>query len=245
MTIEFVEPRVQLASWTTFSVPEDIDGNPLMELDEDSQPGEDLIEFAGRSCYESYHKPNPKTATNAGYLKHIFDQRHLSVVEHSSAGFYVTGISRSLTHELVRHRHFSFSQLSQRYVDSSDVKFVIPPAFLDDPEQITDLGLQAECAIQHYENTVTKEIAKGKTRKQAREAARAGLPNMTETKLVITGNYRSWIEFLIKRDNPAADAEIRRLATLIGAELAVHAPNVFGAVARTHWDDNAAQLPAA
>lgn len=245
MTITFVEPRVQLVSYTAYIPPVDDNGSTLLHPDKTSKPSEDLIEFAGRSCYESYTRPNPKTATNAGYLEHIFDQKHLSVVEHSVAGFYLTGISRALTHELVRHRHFSFSQLSQRYVDSSNVKFVVPPAYLDDPELITEVGLQAECAIQHYENFVAKELDKGKTRKQAREAARAVLPNMAETKLVITGNYRSWIEFLIKRDNPAADAEIQRLARMIGTELATLAPNVFGAEARTHWDDSAAQLPAA
>lgn len=71
-------------------------------------------------------------------------------------------------------------------------------------------------------------------------------PPMTaaETRLVVTGNYRAWIEFLIKRDNPAADAEIQRLAREIGSQLAVHAPNVFGPTARSAWDDSAAQEPA-
>ena len=67
-----------------------------------------------------WSKPNPRTATNAGYLRHIIDVGHFSVLEHASVSFYITGVSRSFTHELIRHRHFSYSQLSQRYVPEHD-----------------------------------------------------------------------------------------------------------------------------
>ena len=77
--------------------------------------GQALAEFAGRACYESWSKPNPATATNAGYLRHILEVGHLSVLEHGTVTMYLRGVSRSLTHELIRHRHFSYSQLSQRY----------------------------------------------------------------------------------------------------------------------------------
>ena len=100
-------PRtVRLIAWTQFEAPSDI------AWDTDADGGQALAEFAGRACYESWHKPNPKTATNAGYLRHILEVGHLSVIEHATATFYITGVSRSLTHELIRHRHFSFSQLS-------------------------------------------------------------------------------------------------------------------------------------
>ena len=88
--------------------------------------GEPLAEFAGRACYQSWTKPNPSTATNAGYLRHILEVGHLSVLEHGSVTFYLTGVSRSLTHELIRHRHFSYSQLSQRYVPGRDAAMVEP-----------------------------------------------------------------------------------------------------------------------
>src|SRR5690606_4189981 len=87
-----------------------------------------LAEFAGRACYQSFHKPNPKTAANHDYLRNILDQGHYSVLEHASATFYVTGVSRAFTHELVRHRHLSFSELSQRFVNVEDVELVEPPA---------------------------------------------------------------------------------------------------------------------
>src|SRR5690554_342524 len=90
-----------------------------------------LAEFAGRSCYQSFHKPNPKTEANQDYLRNILNQGHFSVLEHASATFYVTGVSRALTHELIRHRHLSYSELSQRFVNVEDAEVVIPPALRD------------------------------------------------------------------------------------------------------------------
>ena len=63
-----------------------------------------LAEYGGRACYQSWHRPNPATRENDAYLNHILEEGHLSVMEHGSVTFYVTGISRSLTHELIRHR---------------------------------------------------------------------------------------------------------------------------------------------
>ena len=99
----------------------------------DATGGQALAEFAGRACYQSWSKPIPATATNAGYLDHILQVGHLSVLEHSSATFYITGISRSVTHELIRHRHFSFSQLSQRYLPAAGPEVVEPAVIAADP----------------------------------------------------------------------------------------------------------------
>ena len=198
--------------------------------------GSALAEFAGRSCYESYDRPNARTATNEGYLAHIMEVGHYSVLEHPTVTFYITGISRSLTHELVRHRHFSFSQLSQRFVDSSRAKMVLPPAYEGDDVATQSAVERFVRSLEEYFYDVERMKESGKTRKQIRETARSGLPNETETKMVITGNYRAWIEFLIKRDSPAADAEIARLARTIGEQLAVEVPNVFGVKAREIWN---------
>lgn len=90
--------------------------------------GEALCEVAGRLCYMSFAKPRP--GGNKAYLAHIKEVGHGSVLEHAVWNFVFTGISRSLTHELVRHRAgVGYSQLSQRYVDESDTEFVIPPAY--------------------------------------------------------------------------------------------------------------------
>lgn len=85
-----------------------------------SQDADDLAEQAGRLCYLSWNRPNPATATNKGYLANIIAQGHFSVLEHASATFYIDGVTRNFTHELIRHRHLSFSEVSQRYVDVSE-----------------------------------------------------------------------------------------------------------------------------
>lgn len=245
MTFPIATLDVQKIGVTRFLCPDDESGYPIMNSEVGDRVIEALPEFAGRSCYQSFAKKNPNTHAIGDYLAHLLDQHHYSVLEHSSVSFYIQGVSRALTHELVRHRHFSYSQLSQRYVDSSDVRFVIPPALEGNEIGIAALRRTAVIALGSYNEIVDDLMGKGLKRKQAREAARAALPNMTETKIVVTGNFRAWIEFLVKRDNPAADAEIRRLAAEIGRQLSELAPHIFGSDARERWDDSAAQKPAA
>ena len=92
-----------------------------------------LTETAGRICYMSFAKPRP--GGNAAYLDHIKEVGHGSVLEHAVWNFIFTGVSRTLTHELVRHRAgFGYSQLSQRYVDESVAEYVEPDVIADDPE---------------------------------------------------------------------------------------------------------------
>jgi thymidylate synthase (FAD) len=96
--------------------------------------GEKLSEVAGRTCYMSFGKPRP--GGNKAYLDHIKASGHGSVLEHPVWNFIFTGVSRSLTHELVRHRAgFAYSQLSQRYVDESVCDVVCPPELADEVEQ--------------------------------------------------------------------------------------------------------------
>lgn len=96
---------------------------------------EELAEVAGRVCYRSFFVKRP--GGNKAYIDHVLEVAHNSVIEHAAYNFLLTGISRSLSHELVRHRIASFSQLSQRYVDESDCAFVVPP----------DLRLEVESAL--------------------------------------------------------------------------------------------------
>jgi thymidylate synthase (FAD) len=92
-----------------------------------------LPEIAGRLCYMSFAKPRP--GGNNAYLGHIKEVAHGSVLEHAAWSFIITGVSRSFTHELVRHRAgFGYSQLSQRYVDESVADFVEPDCIADDAE---------------------------------------------------------------------------------------------------------------
>jgi thymidylate synthase (FAD) len=219
---------VQLIAKTEFCPPPDVPWST------GADGGSALVEFAGRACYQSWSKPNPRTATNASYLRHIIDVGHFSVLEHASVSFYITGISRSCTHELVRHRHFSYSQLSQRFVPERDSQVVLPPGIEDDPE-LQELFLKAADASRAaYDELLTRLEAKLADvpnavlrRKQARQAARAVLPNATETRIVVTGNYRAWRHFIAMRASEHADVEIRRLAIECLRQLTEVAPAVF------------------
>jgi thymidylate synthase (FAD) len=200
----------------------------------DADGGPALVEFAGRACYQSWSKPNPRTATNAGYLRHIIDVGHFSVLEHASVSFYITGISRSCTHELIRHRHFSYSQLSQRYVPESDSQVVLPPGMEDDEELQAIFAEAADASRATYQELLARLEAKfadqpnaSLRRKQARQAARAVLPNATETRIVVTGNYRAWRHFIAMRASEQADVEIRRLAIVCLRQLIEVAPQAF------------------
>ena len=225
---EIAPLRVQLIARTDFLAPPDVPWST------DADGGSALVEFAGRACYQSWAKPNPKTATNAGYIKHIIDVGHFSVLEHASVSFYITGISRSCTHELIRHRHFSYSQLSQRYVPEGDSRIVIPPGMEEDPELRRLLTDAADANRAAYARLLAGLEAKFSDqpnatlrRKQARQAARAVLPNATETRIVVTGNYRAWRHFVAQRASEHADVEIRRLAIECLRLLAGVAPAVF------------------
>ncbi|MEU4803354.1 FAD-dependent thymidylate synthase [Actinosynnema sp. NPDC023587] len=223
-----VSPKVQLIAKTEFFPP---DGVPWST---DADGGEALAEFAGRACYQSWTKPNPATATNSGYLKHIIEVGHLSVLEHGSVSFYLTGISRSLTHELIRHRHFSYSQLSQRYVPERNAAMVEPAVIADDPELHEMFLKAAQASVEAY-NDLLKGLEEKFSdvpsatlrRKQARQAARAILPNATETRIVVTGNYRAWRHFIAMRATEAADVEIRALAIECLRQLQKAVANAF------------------
>lgn len=190
-----------------------------------------LAHFAGRSCYQAWNMPNEKTRNNEGYIGNIISQGHFSVLEHASVTFYVEGVSRNLTHELIRHRHLSYSELSQRYIDMKDAVIVIPPAVdalkKDWMEVASKMGRTMSDAIARYDDVVEVLHNNDIKGKKAREAARALLPGGTETKIVVTGNHRAWRDMLHKRYSVHADAEIREFATLVLAELRKLAPATY------------------
>jgi thymidylate synthase (FAD) len=235
---ETVPPGVHLIAKTEFIAPPDVPWST------DADGGQALAEFAGRACYQSWSKPNPATATNAGYLRHILEVNHLSVLEHGTVSFYLTGLSRSLTHELIRHRHFSYSQLSQRYVPERDAAMVEPDVIADDPELHEMFRAATDAAVRAYTELLEglekrfADVPNGTLRrKQARQAARAVLPNATETRIVVTGNYRAWRHFIAMRATEAADVEIRALAVEVLRHLQREVPNVFADFEITALDD--------
>jgi len=212
----------------------------------DSEVAAEVIaETAGRVCYMSFAKPRP--GGNAAYLGHIKDVGHGSVFEHAVWSFIITGVSRSLTHELVRHRAgWAYSQLSQRYVDESVAEYVEPDIIAQDPE-LHAIWLDA---IQHVHNSyvmlaeklnakladpaaataalLPPDADRTLRRKTARQAARSVLPNATETKITVTANARALRHFLEQRGSVHAEPEIRKLANAMLDILVEDAPNLFG-----------------
>jgi thymidylate synthase (FAD) len=198
------------------------------------EAGEKLVEIAGRLCYLSYAKPRP--GGNSAYITHILEVGHGSVLEHAVFNFIVTGVSRSFTHEMVRHRAgWGYSQLSQRFVDESEAAFVEPDAIAEDPE-LHRIWMEAIAACQAAYQALADGLAakfadipdRTLRRKKAREAARSVLPNATETKIFVTGNVRALRHFIEMRGDAAADAEIRKVALAMLRILQAESPNFFG-----------------
>lgn len=222
------KPEVTLVAFTQFEKPADLEWTTDSCVD-----GERLIEFAGRMCYQSWS--NPAGRKNAEYIRNMLDHGHLSVIEHAGASFRIEGISRSLTHELIRHRHFSFSQVSQRYVSEDQARMVEPECISSDPEAHRIWEETVARSQQAYRD-IYKILAgrfedvedKTQKRKLARQASRSVLPNATETKIVMTGNFRAWRHFIRMRASEHADVEIRTLAVNICRILMELSPAVFG-----------------
>lgn len=225
----YTEPKITVISRPQFAEPDHL---PVTWIGE-STDGERLAEFAGRLCYMSQR--NPASRSTREYLENIKKQGHGSVLEHANYSILVEGVSRSLTHELVRHRAgMAFSQLSQRYVDESEANFVVPPAIIGDDTLRAAWQAQVESAQATYVALVEQLMEryawvadKIHRRKMAREAARGVLPNSTETKIVVTANARAWRTLLELRAGEGAEQEIRRWAVMIIRTLQQEAPAFF------------------
>ena len=188
-------------------------------------PGTQLVKFAGQLCYMSFGPDDRTWNRDAGrYVENIKKQGHGSVLEHANFSFLFWGISRSLTHELVRHRAgFGFSQVSQRYVDGKKLRFVERPEHLLDAELHLAFERWVEAAKAQYDAraerlaevlapTFTPEMTRRDRRKAVNQAARACLPNETEAPIVVTANVRAWRHMLEMRCARPAEKEIRTLA---------------------------------
>lgn len=202
----------------------------------DANEAEALVEFAGRTCYQSFGRPRP--GGNRAYLEHILESGHGSVLEHASWSFLITGVSRSLTHELIRHRvGASISELSQRFVDMSEIGFVMPPAIqggVDDQARKDWMyGIKIAKSVygalaERIEATAPEDLSPTDRRKWARQAARSVLPECTETRIVWTANARALRHCIEMRTPPAADAEIKRLFLAVLKLMKSEAPHIFG-----------------
>lgn len=204
-----------------------------------------LVEASGRLCYDSWDKGRP----HAEYVAHVIKERHWSVLEHVQWTVFARGVSRTLLAELTRHRHASFSVRSQRYVDESDCRFVVPVDDLllaDEYAAWLRAGTgdrytpgaskfdgwltacqEARCS---YRNKLKQNLACGMTRKDAHGNARSLLPGCTETTLALTGNARTFRELLGKRLGAGAEPEIVRFAESLRLVLTAESPALFADV---------------
>ncbi len=201
-----------------------------------------LCKTAGQVCYASF---GPRRTTNenaAAYIERLTSAGHGSVLEHASFSFLLYGISRSVTHELVRHRAgVGFSQISQRYVSGAVLRFVERPEYQEDEELHRLFEERADRAAAGYEEMAERLLdrqeggasmltADHKTdaRKKVQQTARSLLPNETEAPMVFTGNVRALRHIIEMRADAHAESEIRNLALRIFLCLRTLDPILFG-----------------
>jgi thymidylate synthase (FAD) len=190
---------------------------PIVALLAITPGAEKLIEEAGRTCYLSLDRI--AEGTEKSFIRNCIRRGHLSILEHASASFRITGASRSFTHQLVRHRLASFSQQSQRYVDEAGFNYVVPDAILADPEAAAMFrGFMAR-AEEAYRELRERGIRK--------EDARFVLPNALESQIVFSANFRELRTIFHLRLDRSAQWEIRKVCMEMLKMLQEEAPSVF------------------
>lgn len=200
-------------------------------------PGAQLCKTAGQLCYLSF---GPRRTTNAEadrYFDNIRDHGHGSVLEHASVSLLLSGVSRSLTHELVRHRAgFAFSQVSQRYVGYEALRFVERPEYQSDDELHRLFEARIERIAAEYSSIAailgareagTPDESRTDRRKRLQQTARSVLPNETEAPIIVTANMRAWRHFIEMRGSAHAETEIRALAYRVFLLLTAIEPLLF------------------
>ncbi|MGB3634716.1 MAG: FAD-dependent thymidylate synthase [Rubrobacteraceae bacterium] len=212
--------------------------NDPTELPDSSQ----LCKTAGQLCYASF---GPRRTTNenaAAYFERLTSAGHGSVLEHASFSFLLYGISRSVTHELVRHRAGAgFSQISQRYVSGAVLRFVERPEYQEDESLHRLFEERADRAAAEYEAMAEELLEKQEggaamlsadyktdARKKVQQTARSLLPNETEAPMVFTGNVRALRHIIEMRADAHAESEIRSLALRLFLCLHRADPILFG-----------------
>jgi thymidylate synthase (FAD) len=201
-----------------------------------------LCKTAGQLCYSSF---GPRRTTNenaSGYFERLTSAGHGSVLEHSSFSFLLYGISRSVTHELVRHRAgVGFSQISQRYVSGAVLRFVERPEYVEDEDLHRLFEERADRAAAEYEAMAGRLLErqeggarmlsadqKTDARKKVQQTSRSLLPNETEAPMVFSGNVRALRHIVEMRADAHAESEIRGLALRLFLCLREADPILFG-----------------
>ncbi|MCK5306338.1 MAG: FAD-dependent thymidylate synthase [Candidatus Omnitrophica bacterium] len=177
-----------------------------------------LIYAACRQCYSAefagdiFEKAKEDSGKMAEFITKIAASGHESPLEHVKFTFAVQGVSRALTHQLVRHRLASYSQQSQRYVKEDNFSFIVPPTIKKDPEALKEYEDVLGRIQKGYNRLLHLLKSKGIVGEKANQDARFVLPQGSETKIVITMNARELLHFFSLRCCSRAQWEIKALA---------------------------------
>ncbi len=233
-------PHVDLAGMQQFLDGYDLGFGEYIDDPTILTPGAQLCKTAGQLCYLSLGEQRTMNKDAGRYFDNIKSSGHGSVLEAACYSFLFYGISRSCTHELVRHRLASYSQVSQRYVDGSALRFVERPEWSEDSGMHRRFCTRIDIAAQDYEDIAQRligkqaegsEILSGEKkrdlRKKVNQAARCLLPNETEAPIIVTANARAWRHIIEMRASEHAETEIRALGVNILSCLQATDPLLF------------------
>ena len=192
---------------------------------------ERLVAAAAKQCYSDV--PASEIMENLTddqinkLLIKLVDMGHESPLEHAIFTFGIDGVSRALSHQLVRHRIASYSQKSQRYVNECEFDYVIPPEIDKDEVEREIFDDTIYVINEAYQQLVIKLQKRGRTKEQSQEDARYLLPNACTTSIVVTMNVRILLHFFNKRCCNRAQWEIREMAEQMLSQCKQIAPILF------------------
>ena len=199
-----------------------------------------LTEFAGKSCYMSFDRQLNQNLTKVGgrtneeYIQQgIIENKHGSVLEHSSVTFFLTNVSRVVTHELVRHRAgTAFSQTSGRYVRSDEIDMYLPDELAVYPEAVAVFQRANEQMEDNLAELVKVTGIETMTnfglKKRLTSAFRRILGNGQANHLVMTANHRAWRHIIEMRTSVHAEEEIRVIMSDVAQQLKDKFPTIYG-----------------
>jgi thymidylate synthase (FAD) len=235
-------PRIHLVSRPSFDVDEFLrflnDHGLTWSRTAGASAAEEAVEAAGRLCYMSFGT-RQSARSNSEYIDNLIREGHESVLEHASWSFVLTGVSRSFTHQFVRHRvGFAFSQLSQQYYDQSETA-AVEPRFLGVSQEAAAKWRQAVESSQQAYRDILRLLEESDTenpliphqererRRAIRSAARSVLPEATESKVFFTANARAIRDFLALRGCILGDEEMRVVCAALLECIRREAPSLF------------------
>ena len=260
--VMIARPQVEIGGLRPFleGFGDDLDFAQYLDDPTPLTPGAQLLKTAGQTCYASFGPQRTYNEKARRYFANLSSSGHGSVYEHATYSFLLYGISRSNTHEVVRHRAgTAFSQLSQRFVSGKVLRFVERPEYQQHPALHKRFEERIDRAAREYDEVAEELLAlqtegdallsaeaRTDKRKRVQQTARSVLPNEAETILVLSANVRAWRHMIEMRTDAHAESEIRDLFFRVllclreaepllfeDYEISSHPDGTYGA--RTDW----------